>query len=166
MCVTQYCWPVHSRAGEACETLKGNPTLIQVALTFCWGLREENVNVAVMARAKVIRSWECVREMDFRTATRLSDGSSPRSGKPFYGAHSAQWEPLKALDQGNAITRLVHSRLLLYKAIWALCQMQSQSSGIYISSLHVSISLYLSHGLNQILEPNVLLCGTHGPLCP
>lgn len=67
---------------------------------------------------KVIHSQKYIRKWS-AGAARLSNGSSPRSGKPFMG-HTLYSEntckSLKALDQGNAITRLVHNHVLLYKA--------------------------------------------------
>lgn len=79
-------------------------------------LYEENLNVTLMAqpcdRTTVIRMLKEHLEIDCRSCSTVR-WQLPEVREAF---HCTVREPLKALDQVNAITGLVHRRVLLHKA--------------------------------------------------
>lgn len=144
--------------GEARENLKGNPTLIQIALTFCWVLYEENLNVTLMSqpcdRAKVIHSWKYIWKQTARAA-RLSDGCSLRSGKPFMGHAPCSENPWKPLTKKMPLPGWYTSVCLYTKQpeLFVKCNHSVFWCTHILSVLFFSLILLLSllHSLNRIL---------------
>lgn len=129
------CWPALYNLGIPCKSLQGNSFLIQIALAFCWLPCKKNFIGTLLSQVLHIRA-------NYSFKSRLPGSLKvlwqlPEVREAFYRTHTMQWDPLKAFNRGNAITRLVHSHVPFYKATRAFCQIQSCSWSIqfFFSSL-------------------------------
>lgn len=135
--------------GKPVKPLKGYPTLIQIDIPLS------------ALRGELEREWLTLTiALRLSTAERTFGNGLPGGGagrstvrrqlpevrETFYGASAGQGEPLKALDEGKAITGPIDGHALLYKATSALCQMQSKSLPAYTHSLFLSV--FFSHFLS------------------
>lgn len=138
------CWPALYNLGIPCKSLQGNSFLIQIALAFCWLPCKKNIFGTQLSQVLHIRA-------NYSFKSRLLGSLKvlwqlPEVREAFYRTHTMQWDPLKAFNRGNAITRLVHSHVPFYKATRAFCQIQSCSWGVQIFFLlFISVLCFIKY---------------------